>query len=266
MSEVVHSVPISVIIPCYRCSETVERALNSVLNQTLPPAEILLVDDASSDGSLDLLYHLEKVHAPRVNVVALETNGGPGPARNAGWEKATQPWLAFLDADDAWHPRKLEIQWAWLEAHPEAALCGHASQFSAGAIDIPVDDAPVTTRLSPWQMLVSNRLITRTVMLRRDLPFRFSDRRFSEDYQLWLEIIYAGYPAYRLEAALAFCFRPDFSPGGLSGRLWEHEKGEISALRALFQAGKMGGVVLVLAAGWSYVKFLRRKWLMRRMR
>lgn len=258
--------PVSIIIPCYRCSETVERAINSALNQTLPPAEILLIDDASGDDSLDLLYRLEKVHAPRVRVVALTKNGGPGLARNAGWEAATQPWLAFLDADDAWHPRKLEIQWTWLESHPEVALCGHASQFSTGRIDFPVEDAPLVTLLSARKMLVSNRLPTRSVMLRRDLPFRFSNRRFSEDYLLWLEIIYAGYPAYRLGAVLAFCFRPDFSPGGISGKLWEHEKGEISALRTLLTARKIGRVAFTFVVAWSYVKFLRRLWLMRSMR
>jgi len=265
MSEAIHSAPVSVIIPCYRCSDTVERALNSVLNQTLQPAEILLIDDASGDGSLDLLFQLEKAHAPSVRVVSLTRNGGPGLARNAGWEAATQPWLAFLDADDAWHPRKLEIQWTWLESHPEVALCGHESRLSSGQVDVPVEVAPLATRLSARQMLVSNRLITRSVMLRRDLPFRFSDRRFSEDYLLWLEIIYAGHPAYRLETPLAFCFRPDFSPGGLSGKLWQHEKGEISVLHSLFKAGKMGMGVFVLAAAWSYVKFLRRQWLMRRL-
>jgi teichuronic acid biosynthesis glycosyltransferase TuaG len=266
MSEATHAAPVSVIIPCYRCSETVERAIHSALSQTLPPAEILLVDDASGDCSLDLLHHLEKVHAPRVKVIPLAKNGGPGLARNAGWESATQPWLAFLDADDAWHPRKLEIQWTWLDAHPDVVLCGHASQFSTGKIDFSVADAPDAIRLSPMQMLVSNRLPTRSVMLRRDVSFRFSNRRFSEDYLLWLEIMYAGYPAYRLEAPLAFCFRPDFSPGGISGKLWQHEKGEVSVLRTLLTARKIGWIVFTLAAAWSILKFLRRLWLMRSMR
>lgn len=265
MTDTIHYAPVSVIIPCYRCSETVERALHSALSQTLRPAEVLLVDDASGDGSLDLLYHLEKLHAPGVKVILLAKNSGPGLARNAGWEAAAQPWLAFLDADDAWHPRKLELQWNWLESHPEVALCGHASQFSTGRIDFPVTDRPLATRLSARQMLVSNRLPTRSVMLRRDLPFRFSNRRFSEDYLLWLEIIYAGYPAYRLDAPLAYCFRPDFSPGGVSGMLWQHEKGEISVLRTLRKAGKMGWIAFSLAVAWSYVKFLRRQWLMRRV-
>jgi teichuronic acid biosynthesis glycosyltransferase TuaG len=102
-------------------------------------------------------------------------------------------------------------------------------------------------------------------MLRRDLPFCFSNRRFSEDYQLWLDIIYAGCPAYRLEVTLVFCFRPDFNPGGLSGKLWQHEKGEISVLRTLLTDGKIGWIVFTLAVAWSYAKFLRRLWIMRRM-
>ena len=262
--------PVSVIIPCYCCSETIGRALASIAAQTMLPHEVILVEDASPDDgkTLDALHKLANEYGDllAVGVIALKQNGGPAYARNRGWETATQPWLAFLDADDAWHPRKLEIQWTWLESHPEVALCGHASRLSSGRIDLPVEDALHAIRLSAGQMLVSNRLITRSVMLRRDLPFRFSDKRFSEDYLLWLEIIYAGYPAYRLDAPLAFCFRPDFSPGGLSGKLWEHEKGEISVLHSLYKAGKMGMGVFILAASWSYVKFLRRQWLMRRMR
>ncbi|MGA9164113.1 MAG: glycosyltransferase family 2 protein [Thiobacillus sp.] len=262
--------PISVIIPCYCCSDTIGRALASIAVQTMLPHEVILVEDASPDSgnTLNALHHLANKYGDGfvVVVISLKQNSGPGLARNAGWEAATQPWLAFLDADDAWHPRKLEIQWAWLESHPDVVLCGHASRYSSGAIDFPVADAPDAIRLSPLQMVFSNRLPTRSVMLRRDLPFRFSNRRFSEDYLLWLEIIYAGCPAYRLEVPLVFCFRPDFSPGGLSGKLWQHEKGEISVLRALLKAGKMGWIVFTLAVAWSYTKFLRRLWIMRRMR
>lgn len=266
----IKKIPISVIIPCYCCSNSIGRTLASIAAQTMLPHEVILVDDASPDGggTLNTLHDLAYKYGDIFVVVvdSLKQNSGPAGARNRGWEAATQPWLAFLDADDAWHPRKLEIQWTWLESHPEVALCGHASQFSTGRIDFPVEGAPLAIRLSARQMLVSNRLPTRSVMLRRDLPFRFSARRFSEDYLLWLEIIYAGYPAYRLEAPLAFCFRPDFSPGGVSGNLWQHEKGEISVLRTLWKAEKMGRITFALAVAWSYVKFLRRQWLMRRMR
>lgn len=240
-----------------------EQALNSTLTQTLPPTEILLIDDASGDGSLDLLRQLETVHAPHVKVISLPKNMGPGVARNAGWETATQPWLAFLDADDMWHPRKLEIQWAWLLAHPEVALCGHASKFLQGQMNIPIEESPAAIPLSMKKMLISNRLPTRSVMLRRDLPFRFRGKDVTEDYLLWLEVISAGYPAYRLEVPLAFSLHPDFSSGGYSGRLWVHEKRELSAIRELFKNDRLGIVIYILATAWSYVKFLRRLWLMR---
>lgn len=258
--------PVTVVIPCFRCRDTVERAVQSALSQTLPPAEILLVDDASGDGTLELLHRIASDRAPWVKVIPLATNGGPGLARNAGWEAASQPWLAFLDADDAWHPRKLEIQWKWIEAHQDAVLCGHASRLAEGDTNLPVTDAPNTTRLSPVQMLISNRLPTRSVMVRRDLPFRFRAMRRSEDYLLWLEIIFAGCPAYRLDNALAYCFRPEFSPGGTSSELWEHEKCELAALNALHVEGSLSWPALALWATWSYAKFLRRLWLMRRLR
>jgi glycosyltransferase involved in cell wall biosynthesis len=250
--------PVSVVIPCYRCKQTIERALHSVLYQTWLPAEILLVDDGSGDGTLELLYRLERNYAPKVRVIFLAINSGAGFARNAGWEASSQPWLAFLDADDAWHPRKLEIQWNWITSKPDVALCGHASKFLLGPIDIRVDETPKVVQLTSRQMLFSNRLPTRSVMLRKDLPFRFSKMRRSEDYLLWLEIIFAGFPAYRLDTCLAFCFRPEFSPGGLSGQLWEQERSEIVTLGTLRKKGLLTSAAFVCWVCFSFLKYLCR--------
>ncbi len=254
--------PITVIIPCYRCIDTVSRALNSALNQTLQPSEIILIDDASGDGTLDLLLEFEKEHRPRLRVMTQKSNGGPGLARNIGWDAASHPWLAFLDADDEWHPRKLEIQWAWLVEHPEAALCGHGTKLSDGHFDHVSEGSMAVSRLTIFQMLISNRLPTRSVMLRRDLPFRFRGKNVTEDYLLWLQIILARLPAYRMDVYLAYSMRPDFSPGGYSGQLWRHEKRELAALETLRIEGHLSWPVWFVASGWSYVKFLRRRTLM----
>jgi len=255
--------PISVVIPCYKCQAELTIAIDSILNQTLQPAEILLIDDASGDGTLEVLRQLEIKHAPRVRVIAQAHNSGPGLARNAGWDAASQPWLAFLDADDAWHPRKLEIQWAWLKAHPEVVLCGHDSQFTDGYINHSVDTEATAVRLTLNKMLVSCRLPTRSVMLRRDLPFRFQGRNVTEDYLLWLQIIAAKLPAYRIEVCLAYSLRPDFSPGGYSGQLWTHEKRELAALRLLRTEGSLSWLLFIVFSGWSLLKFIRRIWIMR---
>lgn len=255
--------PISVVVPCFRCRDTIERSLQSIFAQTLQPSEILLVDDASGDGSVNLLHELAQRHAPRVRVIALEKNGGPGIARNAGWDAASQPWIAFLDADDVWHDRKLEIQWAWIQANPDAVLCGHGSELLSETTDLRVAESPAATRLTTFSMLVSNRLPTRSVMLRRDLTFRFGGKQVTEDYLLWLDVVTSGAPVYRLDACLAFSLRPEFSPGGYSGQLWAHECRELKALVALRDRKAIGRFVWGLASLWSVAKYVRRYWLMR---
>lgn len=252
--------PVSVVIPCWRSSTTIERALASVAAQTLRPAEVLLIDDASGDTTLATLHRVAAAYPEGwVKVLCLSQNVGPGGARNAGWAQAKQPWIAFLDADDAWHPRKIEIQFAWLQAHPEVILCGHGTKVTPGAGQFPaVPTQPRAWRVSFWHMLIANRFPTRSVMLRRDLAFRFEKWRHSEDYLLWLSIVLASQPCYRLEAPLAVSFRADASSGGLSGQLWRHEKQELRAWLTLRQQGAISRFTTGIALVWSLIKYVRR--------
>ena len=260
--------PISVIIPCFRSAQTIRRAVDSVRFQTQLPTQILLIDDASNDGSLDILFELQGAY-PELNIVvdSLDQNLGPGAARNRGWDLATQPWLAFLDADDAWCPEKLELQWSWISAHIEAVLVGHensevladnTSKWHKQDSGNVSSNELIASRISFKKMLIANRFYTRTVMMLRSLPFRFSDRRYTEDYLLWLEIILAGYPGYVIHKEMAVTFRPEFSVGGFSAQLWTHEKRELRAWLYLFRQHQISLIILLLAVPWSYLKYSRR--------
>lgn len=254
--------PVSVVIPCYRCAGTIGRAVGSVAAQTRRPAEVIVVDDGSGDRTLDVLHALAAAHpAGWIKVLVQPRNRGAADARNAGWAVATQPYLAFLDADDAWHPRKVEIQHGYMEAHPEVALCAHRHEVLA-APEVP--DRPVgevaAERVSRTSLLLSNNFFAPTMMmLKRELPQRFlSGRRHVDDHLLWLQSVCAGHAFVRLTSRLAYTYKRPFGEGGLSGQLWVMEKSELANYWILRGEGAIGFAAAIALSAWSLVKFARR--------
>jgi len=120
---------ISVIIPVYNGERFLAEAIRSVLDQTLPPDEIIVVDDGSTDGTAQIVAELAATAAVPVRYVFQE-NQGPAAARNHGIRLAGGDFLAFLDADDLWLPEKLERQIAHLTQEPTAdgVIC-HVESF-----------------------------------------------------------------------------------------------------------------------------------------
>ena len=256
--------PVSVIIPCYRCTETIERAFRSILQQSVLPEEVLMIEDGSGDGgkTLSMLHNLRQRHQEKleIKVVELRENKGPSVARNTGWKVAGRPYIAFLDADDAWHPRKIEIQYNWMKAHPEVAFSGHTHRVMNEDNEVPdLPNAWSTRQVGGKHLLFCNRFSTPCVMLRRNIPFRFDpDKRYSEDYLLWLKIILGGYQGWRLELPLAFCYKPDFGSSGLSGDLWQMEKGQLDTYWRLYQRGLISPLIMPFLIFLSMAKYFRR--------
>ncbi|MDD2892307.1 MAG: glycosyltransferase family 2 protein [Halothiobacillaceae bacterium] len=253
-------VPVSVIVPCYRCVATIGRAVDSILAQTMRPAEIILVDDASGDGTLDKLRAIRDTYGDWARIIELPTNLGAASARNAGWALATQPFVAFLDADDSWHPEKLRIQHEYMARNPSVALCGHRIILLPDGHMSPVPPAnPSVTPISASSLLFRNAFSTPTVVLKRDLPFRFREgARYAEDFMLWQQIACSGLGVVRLESPLAYVHKPFYGAGGLSAKLWEMEKGELGNLAVLYKGGCIQFHWLGVAVIFSIGKFARR--------
>ena len=254
--------PVSVVIPCYRCAGTIGRAVASIAAQTERPAEVFLVDDGSRDGTLEQLRALAAAQAPGwITVIALPDNRGAADARNAGWAAATQPYLAFLDADDAWHPRKIELQYGYMKEHPEVVLCAHRHEVLA-APEVP--ERPVgelsAQSVSKTSLLLSNNFFAPSMMmLKRELPQRFlSGRRHVDDHLLWLQIVCAGHPFVRLSPKLAYTYKRPFGESGLSAQLWMMEKAELENYWILRRAGSIGVPAALALSGYSLAKFVRR--------
>lgn len=256
--------PISVIIPCFHCADTIQRAVDSVVTQTLHPAEILLVDDFSNDErrTINALEQIRHLYAGMdIRILSLSANNGPGSARNAGWNEVSQPYVAFLDADDSWHPKKLEIQYKWMKSHPSVMLTGHES------VTIEECDAfqPLPTKLlarwvGKYALLFANRFPTRSVMLKQELPYRFVEaKRYSEDYLLWLTIVLAGHSAVFLNCPLAYSYKEDFGDGGLTGNLCKTQQGELDTYERIRDLGLISNVTYVAVVSFSVLKFIRRR-------
>ena len=107
---------VSVIIPAYNSEAFLAEALGSVLAQTYRPAEVIVVDDGSTDRSADVARSFEGVR------YIYQANRGPATARNTGIALARGEFIAFLDHDDVWLPNKLEVQMEFLLSHPHVGF------------------------------------------------------------------------------------------------------------------------------------------------
>lgn len=198
---------ISVIIPAYNAADTIARAIDSVLRQTCPPAEILVVDDGSTDATASIVAQ----YSAPVRLLQ-KPNGGPGSARNLGAREASGTWLALLDADDSWLPRKLETQIPF--AHfAETGVIFYPRR------SLPTDYLPGNLAFTTlWE---KNFVLASSVLMRRaafEAVGGFNEDRELigvEDYNLWLRLAFANW-AFARCVDLTTYYTP--SPNNLSSQ------------------------------------------------
>lgn len=254
--------PVSVVIPCYRCADTIGDAVASVAGQSLRPAEVILVDDASGDATLPTLQKLAAEYATGwIKVVALTRNGGPSRARNAGWELAGQEYIAFLDADDTWAPEKIGLQVAAVRADPSIALISHRIELRERGQPAPGVKPPIKVRpMHRRRLLLNNPFPTPTVMLRRDLPFRFDENfRRVEDFLLWAQIAFSGHRCAMINQSLASLHKPSYGVGGLSGDVAAMHRAGREVRRELLRQGLVSRPEHYFARTIGTLRKLRRR-------
>jgi glycosyltransferase involved in cell wall biosynthesis len=166
---------ISAIIPVYNGETYIAEAVASMLEQTLPPDEVLVVDDGSTDRTAEVVRRLPGVQ------YHYQENRGAGTARNLGIRQSKGDLIAFLDADDIWLPEKLRLQTAALEEDPllDIVFCNMAQfrspELSPQAAEFLVcDETPQPSPLSSC-MLARRTAFERTGPLREDLKAEFVD-------------------------------------------------------------------------------------------
>ena len=189
MSKNENKYKISVVIPTLNRINTLQRALDSVINQTYKPAEIIVVDNGSSDGTLKFL----REQYPKITTLK-ENKVGVSSARNKGIKKSINQWIALLDSDDAWHPRKLEIQTSMLDSALKEYNLIHTDEVwfrnnkhinqmkkhkkQGGYI---FERCLSLCCISPSSVLFKKNILDKVGLFDESLPV-------CEDYDLWLKI------------------------------------------------------------------------------
>ncbi len=193
---------VSVIMPCYNMASFVSDSIKSVIAQTYPHWELLIVDDASTDKTVNIIESYAQIHS-RIRFTIKKQNSGIADTRNQCIQMAQGQFLAFLDADDIWHPEKLEKQ-----------LCFMIEKnvgFTYSTYDWIDEDGKILNKFIntignlDYETYLRNTIIgCSTVMVNKTIIGDVFVPKFrtSEDTATWLDILRKGFLAYAIDESL----------------------------------------------------------------
>jgi len=172
---------VTVVVPCFNAARFIGTTIESVLAQSHRNLELLIVDDKSTDGSAEIVRSFA-LRDPRVKLIEMPRNtGAPAAPRNTGVRAASGKWVALLDADDLWHPRKLEFQLAALERTGTQLCSTRMKDFATGEQPQFLDPSGCRTeKITFHTQLVKYRTPTSSIVAARELMLKIP---FNEDLQ-----------------------------------------------------------------------------------
>jgi teichuronic acid biosynthesis glycosyltransferase TuaG len=191
-----------VVIPVYNSEKHLNKTLESVLNQTYQSIEIVLVDDCSKDNSQQIINEYKKSHN-NITYYRLEQNSGAAVARNKALELAKGRFIAFLDSDDIWYPKKLQQQLVLMK-QKNAAICYTAIEMIDESDELIKGKRNVLQEVDYKFLLKNTMLATSTIVVDRNLTgyFKMPLIRSGQDYATWLLLMRNGTVAFGINEVL----------------------------------------------------------------
>lgn len=246
---------ISVIIPAYNAEKTLEAAMQSCIDQTFLPFEVIIINDGSTDKTEETANNFIKKQQTNVKFSVISVkNGGVSRARNIGIKQAAGDFVAFLDSDDAWHTEKLAKQIEAFKNFPNTALVSTNST-------VKNHFSGQTRRVSFTHLLIRNHVITSSAIVPaaiiKNCMFDQTLRR-AEDYNLWLKLGKIGKIVFIDQKLVFFADKRTFGASGLSANFHALTADEIKGHTKLFFAGTINFGQYFFALGMTCVKYLRK--------
>jgi glycosyltransferase involved in cell wall biosynthesis len=245
---------ISIVIPCFNCSQTIEACVASVVSECEKNSlayEVILVNDGSTDSTLSALERLASENA-NIKVLSQE-NAGPSSARNNGVKQSCGELIAFCDSDDKWISGKLALQIEYLNEHSDVDfICAKYGNGKLGK----------TQKIIYLKEVFHNFFSPQTSLLRRFVfdNYHFPEnQKYSEDMHFLLDVMQNHTCVYMaIHSTVPVFEKRTFGESGLSSHLWEMEKGELRNILYARKLHKISLLIFVFACLWSFTKFLRR--------
>lgn len=186
-----HKPKITVLLPVYNCELYIQIAVESILNQTHTDFEFLIIDDASTDGTLSILKSLND---NRIQLIEKPVNSGYTNSLNYGLQLAQGDYIARMDADDISYPDRFAKQIAYLEAHPEVVVCGTTYKIVGNDKQITLPTKHEAIKIG---LLWGNCISHPSVMIRKKVLDDFSIQydtttEPAEDYHMWIQLLAFG--------------------------------------------------------------------------
>ncbi|OSB14031.1 glycosyltransferase [Clostridium botulinum] len=230
---------VSVVIPCYNCKKYIKQTVKTLLNQTVLPKEIILIDDNSSDNTIEALEEIQFTNKEIVRVFNLKENKGPSFSRNYGVDKSTGDYIVFMDSDDLASPYLIEKSLKNLKnmnkENDEKWILSYTSYVQIDENDNIISDTIKGIQVEPEEILgyefVRNTIITTSGVIIYKSTFlkagKFNKNlSYSEDWDLWLKVAALGGFSYVDEPLIKVRRREN----SLSSNLRNMKEGERTVL------------------------------------
>lgn len=245
---------ISVIIPVYNAEKTIINTLSSVFSQSISPYEVIVVDDGSTDESIRLISRFAKENDNIKLHLIRQKNFGVSSARNRGLNAAIGDWVAFLDADDRWHPKKIEVLLPFLTE--KNYVVSH--DFSVGEYASIADQKLKEKKIRQWSLLIKNSFVTPSVVMQNNKEYFFDESmRYAEDHDLWLRIAEQKNIVY-IPQKLTALSRPVLSSGGASANRWAMRRGELQLYKKFLSRNRISALYPLFYI-YSITKHLKKE-------
>ena len=249
---------VSVIIPCFNSQKTISRALNSVCLQTYKEYEVVIVDDGSTDNTKEIIQTFFKDKKITYNYI-YQVNAGPSSARNNGVKSANGKYIAFLDSDDEWHYKKLEIQ---MKIMKENNLNFLGSTYTYDDLKYEKLDKIELKKYIFKKLILSNKFSTPGVIIKKILFEQLggfdTSMKYSEDYDLWLRASLKEDLYMIKEPKLIRLYKNAYGASGLSGHIFKMFKGELYILKKLLKNNSLHSIIYFFINIFITIKFIRR--------